>query len=122
MLTVETLMLCFTVVVGIGTVFYMGVKTGKKLQYKEVQKVSRFLGVLMERKIFESEAAANAAYVVSQWFAGRLEDLNSCGPYDIWDEERDTNVEEKKHEEGTDTVLDTNVPVGAPSGDIPFDD
>ena len=102
MLTVETLMLCFTVVVGIGTVFYMGVKTGKKLQYKEVQKVSRF--------------------VVSQWFAGRLEDLNSCGPYDIWDEERDTNVEEKKHEEGTDTVLDTNVPVGAPSGDIPFDD
>ena len=122
MLTVETLLICLGIVAGIGTIFYMGVKTGRELQYKEVQKVSKFLGVLMERKIFESESAANAAYVVSQWFAGKLEDLNKRGPYDIWDEERDTKIEEKKYEESTEAILVDNAPVDDSGGDLLDDD
>jgi len=122
MLTVETLLNCLGNVAGIGTIFYMGVKTGRELQYKEVQKVSKFLGVLMERKIFESESAANAAYVVSQWFAGKLEDLNKRGPYDIWDEERDTKIEEKKYEESTEAILVDNAPVDDSGGDLLDDD
>ena len=122
MLTVETLITCLSIAAGVGAIFYMGVTTGRELQYKEVQKVSKFLGVLMERKIFESESAANAAYVVSQWFAGKLEDLNKRGPYDIWDEERDTKVEEKNYEESTEDVLANNDPVGDPRGGLSFDD
>ena len=97
MLTVETLMMSITIVIGVCAVFYMGVQAGKNLQYREVQKISKFLGILMERKIFQSESAAEAAYVVSQWFAGKLGDLNNSKPYDVWDEERDTQAEESAY-------------------------
>ena len=122
MLTVETLITCLSIAAGVGAIFYMGVKTGRELQYKEVQKVSKFLGVLMERKIFESESAANAAYVVSQWFAGKLEDLHNRGPYYIWDEERDTKIEEKNYEKSTEAVLADDAPVGDPRSGLSFDD
>jgi len=55
MLTIESVIGFAGLVVGFGIVFLWGVRIGRNLQYKEVQKVTQFLSILKNRKIFQSE-------------------------------------------------------------------
>lgn len=98
MLTIESVIGFAGLVVGFGIVFLWGVRIGRNLQYKEVQKVTQFLSILKDRNIFQSEESITAAYTVAEWLSGRLEEIRETGPYDVWPEE-DSCVKEDTDED-----------------------
>jgi len=98
MLTIESVIGFAGLVVGFGIVFLWGVRIGRNLQYKEVQKVTQFLSILKDRKIFQSEESIIAAYTVAEWLSGRLEEIRETGPYEVWPEE-DSCVKEDTDED-----------------------
>ena len=98
MLTIESVIGFAGLVVGFGIVFLWGVRIGRNLQYKEVQKVTQFLSILKDREIFQSEESITAAYTVAEWLSGRLEEIRETGPYEVWPEE-DSCVKEDADED-----------------------
>jgi hypothetical protein len=105
MLTIESVIGFAGLVVGFGIVFLWGVRIGRNLQYKEVQKVTQFLSILKDREIFQSPESITAAYTVAEWLSGRLEDIRETGPYEVWPKEKvsceEESVDEDLCENGT---------------------
>jgi hypothetical protein len=99
MLTIESVVTFSGLVVGFGIVFLWGVRIGRNLQYKEVQKVTQFLSILKDRGIFQSEESLVAAYTVAEWLSGRLKDIRETGPYDVWPEKEVSCAEEDVDED-----------------------
>tara|TARA_R110002020_G_scaffold66798_1_gene175475 strand:+ start:374 stop:721 length:348 start_codon:yes stop_codon:yes gene_type:complete len=99
MLTIESVVTFSGLVVGFGIVFLWGVRIGRNLQYKEVQKVTQFLSILKDRGIFQSEESITAAYTVAEWLSGRLEDIRETGPYEVWPEKEVSCAEENANED-----------------------
>jgi hypothetical protein len=99
MLTIESVVGSAGLVVGFGIVFLWGIRIGRNLQYKEVQKVTQFMSILKDREIFQSEEAIYAAYTMAEWLSGRLEDIREAGPYDVWSEKEISCAEENADED-----------------------
>ena len=99
MLTIESVIGFAGLVIGFGIVFLWGVRIGRNLQYKEVQKVTQFLSILKDRNIFHSEESIIAAYTVAEWLSGRLEDIRETGPYEVWPKEEVSYEEENVDED-----------------------
>jgi hypothetical protein len=99
MLTIESVVVYAGLVVGFGIVFLWGIRIGRNLQYKEVQKVTQFMSILKDREIFQSEEAIYAAYTMAEWLSGRLEDIRETGPYEVWSEKEISYAEENIDED-----------------------
>ena len=69
MIEAETLINAILIAALYATAFLWGMRTGKRLENKEVKKVAGFLLTLKKQGTFESPQTADVAYIVAKWLA-----------------------------------------------------
>lgn len=97
MIEAETLLNAILIASLYAVAFLWGMRTGKRLENKEVKKVAGFLLTLKKQGTFESPQTVDVAYIVAKWLA----DDNRRADYfsDMLSEENMVQSKEENNED-----------------------
>lgn len=97
MIEAETLLNAILIASLYAVAFLWGMRTGKRLENKEVKKVAGFLLTLKKQGTFESPKTVDVAYIVAKWLADDNRNANYFS--DMLSEETEIQNKEESDED-----------------------